>query len=103
MQKIITSTVLTVALVISLLFSPNTTYAQNMDTPQYNIGAGTTQNTVDNSDNGFDWRWLLPLAAIPILFLLFRGDDSRDTEYREETRLAGRKGGRSDQYYDEEE
>lgn len=54
---------------------------------------GTTTNT--NEDNGFNWMWLLPFLAIPLLFLMKR--DNRDTD-RSETRrqgYAGAKGGRA--------
>lgn len=91
MRNLILSILLAVAVVIS---SPSVSFAQNV---QPNPGINNSQGAVqDNTDEntGFDWRWLIPLAAIPLLFLAFRGSDDRE-EYRE-TRYTGAKGGRSD-------
>ena len=103
MSKLISSAIVTMALVLSILALPGITYAQN--SMQFENGNGPGPGiTQDSSDSRFDWRWLLPLAAVPLLFLLFRNNEDTDDGYRERTTttIAGRKGGRSDQYRDEE-
>jgi hypothetical protein len=53
---------------------------------------GDTTTTTTNS-GGFDWRWLLPLVAIPIILLLVysgRGDDAR--HYRDDKFMTAKGG-----------
>jgi hypothetical protein len=70
-------------------------------------GAGTTlddsatQGAVDDR-GGLDWRWLLPLLAIPLLFFLWqgmRGDEER-REYRDYP--VGAKGGKTQRRADDD-
>lgn len=63
--------------------------------PMTDTGAGTTTAT-DNRT--LDWLWLLPLLAIPLLFLLMRdrrSDSYDEYEYQDQGSLAGVKGGRA--------
>ena len=46
--------------------------------PGTNNGTGVTTTTDDTG--GFDWRWLLPLALIPLAFLLFRRNDDEEED-----------------------
>ena len=47
------------------------------------------------SDNttGFDWRWLVPLLAVPVLFFLLK--DSSLNDYPDDRYLSGQKGGKA--------
>lgn len=65
--------------------------------------AGRTQTNSPDNNQGFDWRWLLPLLAIPVIYLLTRRTDDRD-EYREQSRyVAGAKGGKARRERDDED
>lgn len=62
--------------------------AQQVDTnPPANdtVGQGT--------DTGFDWRWLIPLLAVPVLFYAFK--DRSEEDYYRDRYLQGVKGGQT--------
>jgi hypothetical protein len=92
----------TLALGIALLGSSiNGAYAQDT----FNNGNGTTLDqggttgTINDgttaANTGPDWRWILPLVGIPLLFFLMRDNkDDRRSESRDRG-LAGAKGGSS--------
>jgi hypothetical protein len=92
---------MSIMLSISLLFVAVPVHAQNNQTPNtYNNGSGSNGSTdgstgTTNDNSGFDWRWLLPLLAIPILFIAFSGSNDDTTTYRETNRYTGVKGGRT--------
>jgi hypothetical protein len=101
---------LTLSLVLSGVVQLSAVSAQGAQDVPYNQtpvnnGQGQTggTGTTTNDETGFDWRWLLPLLAIPVIFMF--GNRSRDdgrSQYRDE-RYAGTKGGSSkkEQYDDE--
>lgn len=63
--------------------------------PMTDSGTGTATAPASRT---LDWLWLLPLLAIPLLFLLMRDrrTDSYDSyEYQDQGSLAGVKGGRA--------
>lgn len=83
--------ILTVALALFILtLSPAMVGAQNpegmmMQDPIYNQpGITGTTGTATEDNRGFDWRWLLPLIAVPFIlpFLLKRDNDDTRSEYR---------------------
>jgi hypothetical protein len=99
MYKRITMIALALALSLGMVGSVS---AQNaVEGPMNQAPAGGDTNgqiggTADDNQ-GFDWRWLLPLLAIPVLFLLFRKNDDRDEGIDRSgiQGYAGSKGGRS--------
>ena len=96
-------------LVLSLLAYPAGASAQAMQDgsgPQSpNAGVTTTDNT--SEDRGLNWLWLLPLLAVPLLFLVRRDEEEEDRGFRygDSGQFAGMKGGRArrDREVDEEE
>lgn len=73
---------------LAVLVAPVAAQETNLNNPgiQNNQSQPGTNNTNQTEENqGFDWRWLLPLALIPIIlpFLLKRDrreeDSARDT------------------------
>lgn len=83
----------------------NGTYNQTQPGTIDNNGVGGTNTVQDSaSDNeGFNWWWLLPLIAIPIIYLLTRRSNDRDTYHDRGSSLSGAKGGRSErERYDDE-
>lgn len=91
MNKIIRIFFVSILFLGLLIGNPGTSFAQNADTNSSarNLNPGST-----NTDGGFDWRWLLPLLAIPVLYFVFR--DKNLNDYPKEERIAGYKGGRSE-------
>ncbi len=62
------------------------------------VPATTVTPTAVNQLRIFDWRWLLPLLLIPLLFMFRRNDRERDYPQTG----AGTKGGRIDTMDDTE-
>lgn len=95
---------LTLLFVMTVAFSPAVVSAQNMQdgTTNFETGTGTT-GTTDDTNTGFDWRWLLPLLAVPLLYFAFRrnDDEQRNEEYRDQRSILGTKGGRSNRTQDD--
>lgn len=58
---------------------------------------GMTSTANQTNDTGFNLWWLLPLIALPLLFLAFRqGTRNEETRtYSSQSTMAGAKGGRS--------
>jgi hypothetical protein len=56
---------------------------------------GVTEDTITNTavDRSFDWRWLLPILAIPIVYALVKNNNNPDSG----TNLTGTKGGQSEE------
>lgn len=83
-------------------------YAQEaVNDGTFNSAPGTTNDTqtgtTTEDTGGFDWRWLLPLLAIPVV-LLFLNDKREDETTRYYDRpMAGAKGGRSKRERNEED
>lgn len=106
MKNTIIGLILSITLVISGLSVVSLAFAQNNT---YNTAPANGGNTTDqtsgatSTNNGFDWRWLLPLLAIPILFL-FLGDrkEGDDTRYYDQG-IRGAKGGKTSREKDDEE
>jgi len=100
MKKTVIALVLSVTLVIagfsvvSVAFAQSNTY--NNAPAQGNTANGQVNGTnTTNTGTGFDWRWLLPLLAIPVLFL-FLGENKagENTRYYDQG-VAGTKGGQA--------
>jgi hypothetical protein len=110
MNKVQTSILGAGLLISGLLSIPMAVSAQGGETlnqaPQSTTGNGTTgttgTTTQNNDDSGFDARWLLPLLAIPILYLLTRKRDNREERRDTNQYAAGAKGGRSRRRNDDE-
>jgi len=88
------------SLAITFFLSATFAFAQEVNDGTYNTSPGNTVNDTQGggvvSDTaGFDWRWLLPLLAIPVV-LLFLGEKKEDefTRYYDQP-LAGAKGGKT--------
>jgi hypothetical protein len=95
---------ITAVLATSLLGSTLTGISAQTVNDTFDENTGTTGGTTTqaNDNQGFDWRWLLPLLAVPLVFLLFRrGDDDSRREYRRGD-LAGTKGGERTRIRDDE-
>lgn len=110
MKKYLLTTILFLSLLVGSLFTVTSlAFAQGIQdgtTNQVpaNGTTGQTGGTTTNEDRGgFDWRWLLPLLAIPII-LMFMNNDKRDdrSEYRSRG-YAGSKGGESRREREDEE
>lgn len=88
------------SLIMTFFLSATFAFAQGVNDGAYDASPGNTNNntkvggTTDDT-GGFDWRWLLPLLAIPVV-LLFLGEKKEDeyTRYYDQP-LAGAKGGRT--------
>lgn len=66
-----------------------------------NTSGGTT-DTSGTTSNGIDWRWLLPILAIPVIFFLFKSDnEDKRPDYRDQG-IMGAKGGKTRRELDEE-
>ncbi len=95
------------AIVAVTVFVPKATFAQGIDN---NVNGGT-DNTIYNPDTGattgqtggtttgssFDWRWLLPILALPVLYIAYKAMTNNDRE-RSNPQLAGEKGGEAKKY-----
>ena len=107
-MKTVTALILSVIIIISGLSVASVAFAQNNTYNTAPPADGCTLNgqpngtNTTNTDNGFDWRWLLPLLAIPVLFL-FLGENKEDenTRYYDQG-VAGAKGGKSRKEKDNE-
>jgi len=91
-------------LAFSLVFSGLTTsvFAQNDTVNEAPVQRDTTNdaafnNTRTDNNTGPTWMWLLPLLAIPLLFMFRKDSRNNDGE------LAGTKGGRSRERYENRE
>lgn len=119
MNKII-SIAMSVALTAVIVFLPVKSHAQatqdqggstysnpNSTTNGGNNSPGTTTDSTQTNDNGFNLWWLLPLIALPLLYLAFRQGNRDDETRTYDTRssMAGVKGGssRSNDDRDDEE
>jgi hypothetical protein len=72
---------------------------------------GSTDTTANSTDNnsGFDWRWLLPLAAIPLIVWALRRkpEERRNQTQYHNAEFVGAKGGevtkdRDDEFFDDD-
>jgi hypothetical protein len=73
------------SVLVSFLVLPMAAFAQD-------VPASTVTPSAINQAQNFDWRWLLPLLLIPLLFMFRRSDNNRDYPQTG----AGTKGGRVD-------
>lgn len=71
--------------------APNDTYNE-APAPGNTGGTGTTTN---EDRGGFDWRWLLPLLAVPLLFLFKKDNRNEERQSHRSQQFAGSKGGES--------
>ena len=84
-------------LLTAFVMAPSSTFAQEgvQDGSFNQAPTGNTTNTTDD-EQGFDWRWLLPLLlAVPLLFMFRRNDDKKDRSQYQDQSMAGSKGGES--------
>jgi hypothetical protein len=93
LKKLIATSVLALSLVATPITFAQDYYTnpdtQGGTTPTINQNDGTTGTTTDNNQ-GIDWRWFLPLALLPIAFLLFNRKEERSDrrEYRSSSQAA---------------
>ena len=84
-------------LVLTFVGGPSLASAQGMQDGTYNqapAGDNTSGQAGATDDRGgFDWRWLLPLLAVPLLFMLKRDKKSDDRSHYRDQGFAGTKGG----------
>ncbi len=92
------SVALALAMLLGVVSSPVVNAQSLQDTNQGDVmiepGAGATVDTSDER-SGFNLFWLLPLLAIPLLFMIKRDKKNETTEYRDPN-FTGSKGGRAD-------
>lgn len=92
--------ILTVGAMFTSLVSAQTTPGDgtgvNQDTTQPIPQNDNTIGGTANQDDGTNWWWLLPIIAIPVIYMLYRAmkDNDRDT-YRERD-MMGARGGRAE-------
>jgi hypothetical protein len=106
MKNLVISLFLSLALL--LVGAVSLTHAQNTGDQMYNnnpqgtggiSSQGQGTDTTSAAGPGFDFRWLLPLLAIPVLFLFVR-DSNEDDRYYDQP-YAGVKGGKSNKKKEE--
>lgn len=56
-------------------------------------GNSSQTNGTTEDRGGIDWRWFLPLLAVPFFFLLKRDNKEEDRSNYRDQRYAGAKGG----------
>lgn len=83
--------ILTVAFLFNIFSGVGLAQDSGPQSPNQNVAPPSAPDAAN--DVGFDWRWLLPLLAIPVLFYAFR--DRSLSDYPDHERLAGYKGGRT--------
>jgi hypothetical protein len=94
-------TIVVIALALTFGFSGSVSAQSVQEGPMNqapgtgNTGGQTVGTTDDNQ--GFNWMWLLPLLAIPVVLYMVRKKDNREerTTDRRVHGLAGSKGGRA--------
>ncbi|CAN5199342.1 hypothetical protein BH11PAT1_BH11PAT1_2060 [soil metagenome] len=98
-------TLISAALFIAISFFPVVSFAQNTqsqrtysnpgstDMGTRSDGTGNTTNTT--SDSGFNPLWLLPLLAIPVLFIAMKSGSYDNERHYDQQGFTGAKGGRS--------
>jgi hypothetical protein len=101
MKKKALEIIATGALVLGLLANPLTVGAQNAQDIPGNNQVPNVQNpgvvNDTNEGNSFDWRWLLPLLAIPLVlaFILRDEDDTVERTHTGRYATVGTKGGKA--------
>ncbi len=91
-------------LLLNVFALPSAALAQGLQDPTQSGPASTTETlTTTTADDDTSWMWwLLPLAlAIPVVYMLTRNRD-RNSYREQDTRMAGVKGGRAGNTYDNE-
>jgi hypothetical protein len=107
MNKIYTSILAVTLMLSSVLAVPmaanatDGTYNQAPQGGTTSNGTGGTTNPQNNDNGGFDWRWLLPLIAIPLIYLMTRKRDNNEINRDNRQYPAGAKGGRASKNDDE--
>lgn len=88
--------------ILMLLFviSPSAYAQEGAQDSTLNQTRGTTNTTgqvsgATDDRGGFNWMWLLPLLALPLLLLFTRGSKNEDRDQYRDQSLAGSKGGRT--------
>lgn len=82
----------------SLFSLTESSYAQGARDGAYQGGSEVTTD----SQSGFDWRWLLPLLAIPVVLYLMRDTREQERSDYQSQQLAGMKGGEARRERNEE-
>jgi len=98
MHKLLITVLSFVMLFGTVLVAPSVSAQNNTE---YNTAPGTTTddtgtlNSTDTQNDGFNWWWLLPLIAIPLVLLARRGSSDK-AERQDSGQFAGAKGGRQE-------
>lgn len=100
MNKVLFLTVIVTVLFVQVFtFAPYTLAQSSINDPYFESQQNTgVRGTTDTSGTTFDWRWVLPLLAIPLLLLLLNKRSNEDQEeviYTPRGQLIGTKGGRA--------
>lgn len=104
MKKLAASIVVAFALLAPTLVS-----AQPMIYPEDGLNiennAVPVKTQMGTENSGFDWKWILPLALLPLLYLAFKKGEEYEKEYQDKYSIpmAGVRGGEatSEGYEDE--
>jgi len=111
MQNNFNALIVSVLLMMGMTFMmPSFTSAQQNVPPNgnFNQAPGGTDTTggqpgAVTTDDGISWLWLLPLLALPLIYLWMRGKRERETDTYRDQGFAGTKGGRSKRRQEDED